>query len=171
MQKVIKNVNLLYIICGDYLLMRKFSHQDYEVIDTFSFKNESEENIEVSINSKLTSLFGKTFAYNFFGTIESVINKKDINNEDIAVHIDIKTYKVLLDEKYHVLDSYTDDVVKNTNQVLWLHKDEIQQEARLREGDRKTLKKIFDEKNIDITMVEDQGERWIDAKTVMWEDK
>jgi hypothetical protein len=32
------------------------------------------------------------------------------------------------------------------------------------------LQRVFDDRNIDIRIVEDQGERWIDAKTVSFEN-
>jgi hypothetical protein len=164
MEKVFKNVNLLYIIHNDSVLMRRSTHQDYEVIDVFGFKDN--DDAEESVKNKLTSLFGKTYPYNYYGKIESIINRKDV-----IVHIAIKAYKVLLDRKYEVLSNYTDDVVSDGYNVMWLPKNEIKNEKRFREGDKKVLTRIFDERNIDIKMIEDQGERWIDAKTTFFEDR
>ena len=76
-----------------------------------------------------------------------------------------------LDEKYKVLDNYTDDVAKNGDSIFWLHKDEIKNEKRIREGDKKILERIFEDRNIDIKIVENQGDRWIDAKTVVFENR
>jgi hypothetical protein len=61
MEKVFKNVNLLYVICNDSILMRKFSHQGYDVLDVFAFK--SNDNVDTDLKNKLMSLFGKTFPY------------------------------------------------------------------------------------------------------------
>ncbi len=164
MEKIFKNINLLYILHSNDILMRKFIHQDYEVIDVFAFKDG--DDIDANINNKLTSLFGKTFPYKYYGEIESVINK-----ENIIAHLAIKTYKVVLDKKYKVLDNYNDDVIKNGSETIWISKDEIKNEERLREGDRKILERVFNENNIHIKIVEDQGEKWIDAKTLVFEDK
>lgn len=168
MKELHKNVTLLYIMHNDYLLTRKFLHQDYEVLDVFSVKND--DTLEKSITSKLNNLFGKTFPYSYYGDIESIINKKDVAGEAIAVHIHIETYKIFIDEKFPVLDSYTDDVVTSPDQVIWVHKDTLSKESRLRAGDKRTLTRIFDEKKIHIKIVEDQGDRWIDAKTTLYED-
>src|SRR5688572_19722307 len=104
MEEIHKDVNLLYVLHENHILMRKFKHQDSEVLDVFSFK--SHLDTKQAINEKLNSLFGKTYSYMFFGTIESTIKK-----EGATVHLHIKTYKVPLEEKYEVLDSYTDDIV------------------------------------------------------------
>lgn len=164
MEKVFKNVNLLYILYQNGILMRKFIHQDYEVVDVFAFKDG--DDIDTNIKNKLSSLFGKTFPYKYYGKIESVINK-----ENITVSLTIQTYKVILDQKYKVLDNYSDDVIKNGNETIWISKDEIKNEKRLREGDRKIFERIFNENNINIKIVEDQGEKWINAKTLVFEDK
>lgn len=164
MEKILKNVNLLYILHNNDILMRKFTHQDYEVVDVFAFKDS--DDIDTNIKNKLSNLFGKIFPYKYYGKIESVINK-----ENITVNLTIQTYKVILDQKYKVLDNYNDDVVKNGNETIWISKDEIKNEKRLREGDRKILERVFDENNINIKIVEDQGEKWIDAKTLVFEDK
>jgi len=164
MKEISKHVNLLYILHDNHILMRKFRHQDYEVIDVFSFKDGS--NPKEEINAKLNSLFGKSFPYNYYGNIHSIIKK---DNE--TVYLNIKTYKVLVDEKPSVLDSYTDDVVMHGGETVWIHKNEIENETRLREGDKKILKRIFNNRNIDIKIAEDQGERWIDAKIITYEDK
>lgn len=164
MEKIYKNVNLLYIIHGDNILMRKFTHQDYEVIDVFAFKNGNDLNADIS--NKLSNLFGKTFPYTYYGKIESVINK-----ENMTVSLAIKTYKVILNEKTTVLESYNDDVIKNGSEIIWVSKDEIKNEKRLREGDKKILERVFDNRNIDIKIIEDQGEKWIDAKTLVFEDR
>jgi hypothetical protein len=66
---------------------------------------------------------------------------------------------------------YTDDVTVSGRDTFWLQKDEIKNETRLREGDKKILERVFDDKNINIKIVVDQGDRWIDAKTVVFEDK
>ena len=144
--------------------MRKFIHQNYEVIDVFSFMDDND--IEKNIKDKLISLFGKAFPYQYFGNIESIINKVGT-----VVHLAIKTYKVTLDERHKVLDSYMDDVVKSGDSVFWLHKDEIKNEKRIREGDKKILVRIFDDRNVDIKIVENQGNRWIDAKTIVFENR
>jgi len=144
--------------------MRKFIHQDYEVIDVFAFKDNND--IDTSIKNKLDSLFGKTFPYKYYGNIESVINK-----EVVTAYLTIKTYKVLINEKCEVLNNYTDDVLKSGIDTVWINKQEIKTETRLREGDRKILERVFDDKNIDIKIVENQGEKWIDAKTVVFENK
>lgn len=164
MEEIFKNVNLLYIIHNDSILMRKSIHQNYEVIDVFNFKDDND--IEKNIKDKLISLFGKTFPYHYCGNIESIINK-----EGVVAHLAIKTYKVLPDEKYKVLDNYTDDVTKSGVNTFWLHKDEIINEKRIREGDKKILERIFEDRNIDIKIVENQGDRWIDAKTVVFENR
>jgi hypothetical protein len=164
MEKVFKNVNLLYVICNDSILMRKFSHQGYDVLDVFAFK--SNDNVDTDLKNKLMSLFGKTFPYSYYGTIESVIHK-----EGIIAHLTIKTYKILLDQKYDVLANYADDVINSGNGTLWVKKSDIKNEKRLREGDKKILERVFDDKNIIIKIVENQGERWIDAKTISFEDK
>jgi hypothetical protein len=163
MEELFKNVNLLYIIHDNSILMRKFMHQDSEVIDVFAFKEN--DSVDIGIKDKINGLFGKAFQYKYYGTIKSIINK-----ESVRVHLTIKTYKVLLDKKYDVLATYTDDVVKNGNETFWLSKNELIDETRLREGDKKILQRVFDDRNIDIRIVEDQGERWIDAKTVSFEN-
>lgn len=164
MKEIFKNVNLLYIIHDDFVLVRESIHQNNKVLDVFNFS--IEKDIETSINNKLYGIFGKNFSSKYYGDIESVIKK-----EDVTVHINIKTYKVILDEKYQILDTYKDDVVKNESQISWLEKKEISNEKRIREGDRKILKRIFDKKNIDIKIVEEQGKEWINAKTIVYEDK
>lgn len=164
MKEIFKRVSLLYIIHDDSILVRKFRHQDYEVLDVFAFNDD--EGVDLGIKNKLMELFGKTFPYKYYGDIQSIINKKEVH-----VHLDIKTYRVLLDEKYDVLKDYADDVTKSGNDVFWLHKDEIKNEERMREGDRKILERVFDDRNMDIKITEDQGERWIDAKTTLFEDK
>jgi hypothetical protein len=164
MEKIFKNIVLLYIINEDTILMRKSRHQDYEVIDTFAFKDTGD--IEAGIADQLTRLFGKSFPYHYYGNIESVINK-----EGATVYITVKTYKLSLNEKPKVLDEYTDDVTVSGRDTFWLQKDEIKNETRLREGDKKILERVFDDKNINIKIVVDQGDRWIDAKTVVFEDK
>ncbi len=164
MEEIFKNVNLLFIIHNDSILMRKYTHQDHEVIDVFFFRDNND--IDISIKNKLNSLFGKTFQYKYYGNIESVINKKGV-----IAYLTAKTYKVLLDEKYEVLSSYTDDVIKSGVETVWINKQEIKNETRLREGDRKIFERVFDDKNINIKMVEDQGERWIDAKTIVFENR
>lgn len=164
MEEIFKNVNLLYIIHNGSILMRKSIHQNYEVMDVFSFKDDND--IEKNIEDKLISLFGKTFPYHYYGNIESIINK-----EGVVAHLAIKTYKVLLDKKYKVLDNYTDDVTKNGDSIFWLHKDEIKNEKRIREGDKKILERIFEDRNINIKIVENQGDKWIDAKTVVFENR
>jgi hypothetical protein len=166
MEKVFKNVALLFIIHNDSILMRRFTHQDYEVIDVFAFSFKDVNDIDVGIKDKLMSLFGKTFPYHYHGNIESIINK-----EGVTAYITVKTYKVLLNEKQKVLDGYTDDVVKGGADTFWLDKSDIKNETRLRDGDRKTYERIFDDRNIDIKIVVDQGDRWIDAKTVVYEDR
>ena len=164
MQELSKEVSLLYIIHNDSLLMRKFIHQNGEVLDVFNVQ--SDDAIDGAVNAKLMSLFGKTFPYIYYGDIESIINK-----EGMVVHIHIKTYKVLVDEVCKILSNYTDDVVKGSDQIIWLHKNNIGTEKRLREGDRKILERIFDEKDIHIKIIEDQGGVWLDAKTILFEDK
>ena len=163
MNEIHKKISLLYIISNDAVLMRKFNHQGYEVLDVFNV--EDTDAIETGIRNKTISLFGKTFPYAYYGKIESTINK-----QDAVVHIDINAYRVLLNESPAILNSYADDVVKSGDQVIWLHKQEIAGETRIREGDKKILERIFKDKNIDIKIVEDQGEKWIDAKTVNYED-
>jgi hypothetical protein len=163
MQKIFKNIVVLYIICNNDILMRKFIHQDYEVIDVFGF-NDSEDN-DIDIRNKLICLFGKTFPYYYYGKIESVINK-----EGVTAYITTKAYKILLDQKYRILTDYSDDVAKNGGDIIWVNRNEIKNEKRLREGDKKTLERVFDDKNLNIKMIENQGERWIDAKTVLYED-
>jgi hypothetical protein len=76
-----------------------------------------------------------------------------------------------LDQKYDVLANYADDVINSGNGTLWVKKSDIKNEKRLREGDKKILERVFDDKNIIIKIVENQGERWIDAKTISFEDK
>jgi hypothetical protein len=144
--------------------MRKSIHQGYEVLDVFNLKNNT--SIKLAIKDKLQSLFGKVFPCIHYGNIESIINK-----ESIIVHIDINTYKVSVDKKYTILNTYTDDVVANGSEIIWLHKSEIKNETRLREGDKKILERVFHNKSIHIKIIEDQGERWIDAKTILYEDK
>lgn len=163
MNEILKKVNLLYIIHGDSILLRKFIHQDYEVLDVFAFNDD--EGIDLGIQKKLTELFGKAFPYRYYGTIESTIKK-----EGVIVHIDIKTYKVSLDKRYKVLGSYADDVTIGSS-VIWLDKSKIANEKRLREGDRKILERVFEDKNIKIKIVEDQGKSWIGAKTIAFEEK
>jgi hypothetical protein len=111
MEELFKNVNLLYIIHDNSILMRKFMHQDSEVIDVFAFKEN--DSVDIGIKDKINGLFGKAFQYKYYGTIKSIINK-----ESVRVHLTIKTYKVLLDKKYDVLATYTDDVVKNGNENI-----------------------------------------------------
>lgn len=164
MEKIFKKVALLYITCGDAILMRKWQHQDYEVIDVFAFKDIGDN--DTGVEEKLIGLFGKTLPYFYFGSIESIINK-----EDAIVHIAISTYKVVVDEQLKVVSSYKDDVVDTGDNTFWLLKNEIKNESRLREGDRRILERVFDNKPLDIKIVVDQGERWIDAKTTLFEDK
>lgn len=164
MEKIIKKVTLLFIICDNSILMRKWQHQDYEIIDVFAFKNINDN--EAGIKEKLLNLFGKNLPYSYFGNIESIINK-----EGAEVHIALSTYKILLDQQIKVLDSYADDVVETGTATFWLHKDEIRNEARLREGDKRILERVFSDKSLDIKIITDQGERWIDAKTILFEDK
>lgn len=164
MEKIFKNVVLLYIIHEDSILMRIFNHQDYEVIDTFAFKDTG--NVETAIADQLTRLFGKTFPYHYYGNIESVINK-----EGAVAYITIKTYKISLNKKLKVLDQYTDDVTVSGRDTFWLHKNEIKNEIRLREGDKKILERAFEDRNINIKIVVEQGDRWIDAKTIVFEDR
>jgi hypothetical protein len=71
MEEISKKVNLLYIIQGDSILVRKSIHQDYEVIDVFPFKDDVD--IEASINNTLSALFGKTFPYHYYGDIDRFI--------------------------------------------------------------------------------------------------
>lgn len=164
MEKIFKNINILYIIHNDTILMRKFTHQDYQVIDVFAFMDNG--NADIDIKNKLSRLFGESFPYSHCGTIESIINK-----EGVTAYLNIKTYKVLLTEKHQVLDEYTDDVVNSGQDTLWISKDDIKNEKRLREGDKKILERVFDDRKMDIKIIEDQGERWIDAKTVSFEDR
>jgi hypothetical protein len=164
MEKVFKGVSLLYIINGDSILMRRFMHQDYEVLDVFPFKES--DDIDADIEGKLLNLFGRAFPYQYFGNIESVINK-----ESTIAHLSIKAYKVSLDEEYPVMLTYTDDMIKDGNDTVWLHKSEIRNEKRLREGDKRILERMFDDREIDIKITEDQGDRWIDAKTTAFEDR
>jgi len=164
MEKIFKNVILLYIIHNDSILMRKFIHQDYDVIDVFGFKEG--DDVATDIENKLTSLFGRSFPYSFYGNIESIINKKGV-----TAHLSVKTYKILLDKHYNILDSYTDDVISSGKDIFWLNRDEIKNEKRLREGSKKILERIFDNRNIDIKIVENQGEKWIDAKTILFENR
>ncbi len=163
MENIYKNIIKLYILHKDTILMRKFPHQDYEVIDTFAFKDTGD--IETGISDIMTRLFGKTYPYYYCGSIESVINKKGI-----TAHITSKEYKIILDEKPAVLENYTDDVTTSGSNTFWLHKDEIKNETRLREGDKKVFEGIFEERNRNIKMIEDQGDRWIDAKCTLYED-
>jgi hypothetical protein len=55
MEKIFKNIVLLYIINEDTILMRKSRHQDYEVIDTFAFKDTGD--IEAGIADQLTIVY------------------------------------------------------------------------------------------------------------------
>lgn len=164
MEKIFKKVILLYIIYNNSILMRKSQHQDYEIIDVFGFKDSGDS--DADIKEKLISLFGKTLPYHYFGNIESIINK-----EGAVAYITVSTYKILLDEPLKVLNSYKDDIVDSGNSTFWLHKDEIKNEMRLREGDRRILERVFYDKPLDIKIVADQGERWIDAKTTLFEDR
>lgn len=164
MEKVSKNVNLLYIIHGDSILMRKSIHQNYEIIDVFAFKNDGD--VDINIKNKLNNLFGRTFQYIYYGTIKSIINK-----EGVTVNLAIKTYKVFLDKKYKIINNYTDDVIQSGSDIFWLNKNEIKDEKRLREGDKKILERVFDNKNIDIKIIEEQKESWIAAKTIIFEDR
>jgi hypothetical protein len=144
--------------------MRKSRHQDYEVIDIFGFKDIDDN--DVAIKEKLVSLFGNTLPYHYFGNIESVINK-----EGAVVCITSSVYKIILEKQLKVLSNYTDDVVETGDSTFWLHKDEIKNETRLREGDKKILERVFEDRSLDIKIIEDQGERWIDAKTTLFEDR
>ena len=50
MEEIFKNVNLLYIIHNGSILMRKSIHQNYEVMDVFSFKDDNDIEKILKIN-------------------------------------------------------------------------------------------------------------------------
>ncbi|MEI6352778.1 MAG: hypothetical protein WCO35_02485 [Candidatus Nomurabacteria bacterium] len=168
-QNINKKVYLLYIVSGEKILLRKNIHQNINTFDVFNLHMENED-IQKSIKQKLKDIFSNNYNDSFkvvdFGKIFSNIKKDGYN-----VNIEIEAFKLNLSESLHFNTSYRDDLVSEDNNLEWIDKNFILvNNENFREGDKKVLLRVFENRKLNIKMEELQPEKWIEAKLLKWED-
>ncbi len=157
--KVHKTSVVVFILADEELLMQSTEHQGADIFDVFGSFIAEGDTPQNMIDAKVIEVIGDGYSVEPFGHVLDHIEKPEA-----SVDLFTPAFRVLMNSEEKALYRLKDG-------QLWMPKESIEKENRIRHGDRLIFMRAFEDRPMNIELSEDQYEKWIDAKLTSWEEK